>query len=149
DEAFARFNGQFAIALWDETDRRLTLARDPLGVRPLHLCEHRGRLYFASEVKAIFAADPTLPRAFDPIGLDQTFTFWSVVAPRTVFAGVSELEPGHVRVIERRAVSDRAFFTPRYTHAFRGSFADAVQAVRAALERATRLRILRADVPVG
>jgi asparagine synthase (glutamine-hydrolysing) len=152
DDAFARFNGQFAIALWDATRGRLTLARDRLGVRPLHLCEHRGRLYFASEVKAIFAADPTIPRAFDPVGLDQTFTFWSVVAPRTVFAGVSELEPGHVRTIDTqgdRARHDRAFWQPRYTGAFAGSVDDAVDAVRAALERATALRVLRADVPVG
>ena len=76
---------------------------DRVGVRPLYHCEHAGRISFASEAKALFAADPTLPRAFDPIGLDQTFTFWSVVAPRTIFAGISELglpgtddiSPGH------------------------------------------------------
>jgi asparagine synthase (glutamine-hydrolysing) len=161
DQAFARFNGQFAIALWDAPRRRLTLARDRLGVRPLHLCQHRGRLYFASEVKAIFAADASIPRAFDPIGIDQTFTFWSVVAPRTVFAGVAELEPGHVRTIDcgaddgaggearTAADHDRPFWTPSYLPTFTGSIDDAVEAVGAALERATHLRILRADVPVG
>ena len=51
-DAFARFNGQFAIALWDATAESLVLARDRLGVRPLYLCEHGGRLWFASEVKA-------------------------------------------------------------------------------------------------
>lgn len=159
EDAFARFNGQFAIALWDRPRARLTLARDRLGVRPLHLCRHRGRLYFASEVKAIFAADPTIPRAFDPAGLDQTFTFWSVVAPRTVFAGVTELEPGHVRTIDiaRRegdkdaadTESDRPFWRPSYDKTFAGSLDDAVDAVRSALERATSLRIIRSDVPVG
>jgi len=149
EEAFARFNGQFAIALWDAARGRLTLARDRLGVRPLHLCEHAGRLYFGSEVKVIFAADPTIPRAFDPIGLDQTFTFWTVVAPRTVFAGVSELEPGHVRTYENGRVTDRPFWRPRYGRDFAGSIDDAVDTVRAALERATSLRMLRADVPVG
>ena len=69
-EAFRRFNGQWAIALWDRPTRTLVLARDPFGVRPLFLCRARGRLFFASEVKAIFAADPAIPRAFDPIGLD-------------------------------------------------------------------------------
>jgi asparagine synthase (glutamine-hydrolysing) len=149
DRAFERFNGQFAIALWDPTQQRLTLARDRLGVRPLHLCEHQGRLYFASEVKAIFAADHSIPRAFDPIGLHQTFTFWSTVAPRTVFAGISELEPGHVRTVEGGASHDRAFWQPSYPRDFVGSVDDAVEAVGAALERATSLRILRADVPVG
>jgi asparagine synthase (glutamine-hydrolysing) len=153
DEAFGRFNGQFAIALWDERKQQLTLARDRLGVRPLHYCQHQGRLYFASEVKSIFAADATIPRAFDPIGLDETFTFWTVVAPRTVFAGVSELEPGHVRHIDAAGalsqVMDQAFWTPSYKKDFAGSPEDAIVAVREALDNATSLRILRADVPVG
>ena len=55
----------------------LVLARDPFGVRPLYVAEHAGRLYFASEVKAIFAADPSIPRRFDPVGIDQVFTFWT------------------------------------------------------------------------
>jgi asparagine synthase (glutamine-hydrolysing) len=152
DEAFARFNGQFAIALWDATRGRLTLARDRVGVRPLYHCEHAGRLYFASEAKAIFAADPSIRRAFDPVGIDQTFTFWSVVAPRTVFAGVSELPPGHVLTIDVGAPGariPRPFWRASYDKAFSGSVDDAVDAVRAALERATALRVLRADVPVG
>lgn len=149
DDCFARFNGQWAVALWDERKRRLTLSRDRLGVRPLHWCEHAGRLYFASEVKSIFAADPSIPRAFDPVGLDQTFTFWSVVAPRTVWAGVHELEPGHTLVLENGKRTDRAFWQPRYTREFTGSVGEAVDTVGAALEKATRLRILRADVPVG
>src|SRR3954451_24342903 len=53
DAAFARFNGQFAVALWDSTTHTLIIARDRLGVRPIYLCEHAGRLWFASEVKAI------------------------------------------------------------------------------------------------
>jgi len=153
DGAFARFNGQFALALWDSSRRRLVLARDRLGVRPLHYCEHGGRLFFASEIKALFAADPTIVRALDPIGIDETFTFWSPVAPRTAFAGVRVLEPGHVRTYGGGRVEDHAFWRPRYPEGegdgFRGSLDDAVHAVRAALEQATRLRMLRADVPVG
>ncbi|HEX9308952.1 MAG TPA: asparagine synthase (glutamine-hydrolyzing) [Anaeromyxobacter sp.] len=151
--AFARFNGQFAIALWDSVREELVLARDPLGVRPLHLCEHEGRLWFASEVKALFAGAPGLTRALDPVGLAETFTFWTVVPPRTAFRGVTELEPGHLRIVSRRGTEDRAFWTPRYpvggAGAFAGSLAEATERVRAALEEAVRLRMLRADVPVG
>ncbi len=153
DEAFARFNGQFAIALWDAKRGALVLARDRLGVRPLHVCEHGGRVFFGSEVKAIFAADPAIPRAFDPIGIEQTFTFWSVVAPRTVFAGVEELPPGHVRTYVRGDRAEHAYADLRFPVGgegeFRGSPEDAVVAVRDALREATRLRMLRADVPVG
>jgi asparagine synthase (glutamine-hydrolysing) len=151
--AFRRFNGQFAIALWDTSTRTLVLARDRLGVRPLHYCEHDGRLWFASEVKAIFAGAPSFPRALDPEGLAETFTFWTVVPPRTPFAGVSELEPGHVRTISPRGVVDRAFWTPRFPVApDRGApedLGEAVERVLAALQEAVRLRMVRSDVPVG
>ncbi len=150
---FERFNGQFAIALWDAAEETLVLARDRLGVRPLYLCEHGGRLWFASEVKAIFAGDPSIPRALDPVGLAETFTFWTAVAPQSVFRGVSELEPGHLRIVSRGGVEDRAFWTPRYPASrgagAPGSLDEAVERTRAALEEAVRLRMLRADVPVG
>ncbi|MHB8877706.1 MAG: asparagine synthase (glutamine-hydrolyzing) [Myxococcaceae bacterium] len=149
EAAFERFNGQWALALWDHREKKLVLSRDRLGVRPLYLCEHGRRLFFASEVKALFAADPGIPRALDPAGLDQTFTFWTVVPPQTVFRGVTELEPGHLRTYQWGEMSDRPYWRPSYQDTFSGTLEDAVAAVRAALERATRLRMLRADVPVG
>jgi len=152
-EAFRRFNGQWAIALWNRRDRTFVLARDPFGVRPLFLCEHGGRLYFGSEIKAIFAADPTIERAFDPVGLDEVFTFWTPVPPQTVFKGVTELEPGGVRVYRHGTITTARAWDPGYPagpdEGFQGSLDDAVDAVRAALEKATSLRMLRADVPVG
>ncbi len=153
ETAFARFNGQFAIALWDAREQKLVLARDWAGIRPLYLCEHDGSLWFGSEVKAIFAADDAIPRAFDPVGFEETFTFWSIVPPQSVFAGVKELEPGHVRTYHRGQVRDVAFVEPAYRtgdgDGFRGTVGEAAEAVRAALDQATRLRMVRADVPVG
>jgi asparagine synthase (glutamine-hydrolysing) len=153
EEAFRRFNGQWAVALWDGQHRSLVLARDPFGVRPLYLCEHQGRLYFASEVKAIFAANPDIPRSLDPAGLDEVFTFWTSLAPQTVFAGVEELEPGQVRTYAGGTMRRSSSWAPAYPQdgdgGFRGSLDEAVEAVRSALEEATRLRMLRADVPVG
>ncbi|MCA9605086.1 MAG: asparagine synthase (glutamine-hydrolyzing) [Myxococcales bacterium] len=154
DDAFARMNGQWAIALWDSRARALVLSRDRVGIRPLHLLENGGRLWFASEVKAIFAADGDIERALDPRGLDQVFTFWGPVAPRAVFEGVEELRPGHVRTYRDGAVTERPYWRPRYPRradegAFTGSFDEAVGAVRDALAKATELRMLRADVPVG
>jgi len=68
DGAFERFNGQWALALWDSKARALVLSRDRLGVRPLYYVEVRGRAYFASEVKALFAGEPSLERTLDPVG---------------------------------------------------------------------------------
>ncbi len=153
EHAFSRFNGQWAIALWDTSTRTLVLSRDPFGVRPLYVCEHRGRLYFASEVKAIFAADPTVPRSLDPVGLAQTFTFWSVVPPQSIFAGVREVEPGHVEVVRESQRATRAYWVPDFSAAppegFTGSVAEAAEEMLRRLEEAVRLRMLRADVPVG
>jgi asparagine synthase (glutamine-hydrolysing) len=153
DGAFARFNGQFAVALWDAREKSLALARDAYGIAPLQYCEHEGRVVFASETKAIFVGEPSLRRALDPVGVEQVFTFWTTVSPRTAFAGVSELSPGHVRTWVRGDVRERAFLEARYPtcarEEFDGSVDEAAEAVRAALQRATRLRVTRADVAVG
>lgn len=107
-------------------------------------------------MKAIFAADPTIPRAFDPAGLDQTFTLWTVVPPQGVFQGIHELVPGHVRTYQDGTVREQVFWQPSYPEnfgspqgEFTGSCDDAVDRVRGALEAATALRMVRADVPVG
>ena len=149
EDALDRFNGQWAFALWDARKQELILSRDRVGILPLYYAEIGGRVVFGSEVKAIFAGAPELPRAFDPAGLDEVFTFWTVVPPRTVFAGVRELEPGHVRIYRDGGARDHAYWSPRYPGDFRGSTADAGDAVHAALEQATSLRMLRADVDVG
>jgi len=155
ENAFARFNGQWAAALWDERRAKLVLSRDPFGICPLFIHEDHGILTFASEVKAIFASNARIERRFDPRGLDQTFTFWSIVPPQGIFTGIQELEPGHVRTYEEGTVRDHAYYMPRFPALgadgarFRGTLEDAVAAVRDALDKATRLRLLRSDVPVG
>ncbi len=154
DEAFARMSGQWAIALWDSEKEELVLSRDRLGIRPLYIAEHRGSIFFASEIKAIFAGAPDLTRAFDPAGIDETFTFWTSVPPQAVFRGIEELRPAHVRHYANGKQGERRFWAPAYPGSpnaprFRGSLKDAVVAVRDALETATKLRMLRADVPVG
>ena len=151
-DAFARMNGQWAIALWDAKRRLLVLCRDRLGVRPLYVGRHARRLYWGSEVKAIFAADPEFPRRLDAEGIDETFTFWSVVPPQSVFEEIEELEPGHALVVDAAGERRSAWFLPSFPKSggeSRAAIEDATQAVADALERATRLRMVRADVPVG
>lgn len=154
EAAFERMNGQWAVALWDEKTRTFVLTRDRVGVRPLFMLEHEGRLFFASEVKSLFAGAPTFSRELDPVGLDETFTFWTVVPPQSVFKGVRELEPGHVAVWrDGKFVHDVAYWSAKYPvgseHRFHGTLEDATQALADALENATKLRMVRADVPVG
>ncbi len=145
-----RLNGAFAFALWDATRRRLLLARDRMGIRPLFWCEHEGRLLFASEMKAFRAAG--FDAELDPRGLDQVFVAWTTVAPRTVLRGVSELPPGHTLVLEQGG-SPRVEpyweipVPPPAAERIRDERA-AAEELRALLEDSVRLR-LRADVTVG
>jgi asparagine synthase (glutamine-hydrolysing) len=150
--AFERFNGQWAVALWDARNGSLVLARDPFGVRPIYTALHDRRLYFASEIKAILAADASIPRRFDVHGIDQLFTFWTTIAPRTVFDGIEELPPGCVRTYSRFGIRESncaGWYYPPNGDEFRGSIDEAAVVVRSALEDATRLRVTRADGPVG
>jgi len=151
EECFSRFNGQWAVALWDRRAQRLVLSRDRFGVRPLFIIRRPGSLLFASEVKAIFA-DPSVERAFDPAGLGQTFTYWSAVAPRTVFRGIEQLEPGHYAVLDRDGFRKVPYWRITFPERGREPVQDTRQSADALRERiieAARLRFLRSDVPVG
>jgi asparagine synthase (glutamine-hydrolysing) len=148
---FSRFNGQWALALWDRPAERLVLSRDRLGVRPLFFSQRPGRLLFASEVKAIFA-DPSVERAFDPAGLGQTFTYWSPVAPRTVFRGIEQLEPGHYAVLDRNGFRKMPYWRITFPDRGREPGQDTrmnTEGLRERVIEATRLRFVRSDVPVG
>jgi len=153
-DCLERLNGQFAIAIWDEKDRSLFLARDRLGVRPLFYTQLEGTLVFGSEIKAILA-HPEVRAELDPVALDQIFTYWSTLSPRTCFRGIVELPPGHYLVAREGQVRVTPYWClafPEDGEALEGAADrltdDFVEELRALLVDATRLR-LRADVPVG
>ena len=155
DAFVEHLNGQFAIALWDGERRRLLLARDRAGIRPLFHAQGRGGLWFASEVKALHVVLPET-RRLHPVGLAQALTYWAPVDPDTVYEGVSSLPPGCVLAIEHdgrqslRQYWDWTF--PDAAEATPARYPDSVDAAAAQLREllvdAVRLQ-LRADVPVG
>ncbi|GAA1376040.1 asparagine synthase (glutamine-hydrolyzing) [Catellatospora chokoriensis] len=150
EDCFRRFNGQWALALWDRRARRLVLSRDRVGVRPLFYAHGAAGLVFASEVKSLFA-DPSLPRALDPAGLDETLTYWSTVAPRTVFAGVEQLPPGHYAVYDESGFRTAPYWTLTFPDRAQPvpDLRETTQELREKLVEAARLRFVRSDVPVG
>jgi len=143
-------NGQFAFAVWDRRKQELFLARDRVGIMPLHYTIAGGMLIFASEVKAIFAA-PVVPRAMDPCSIDQIFTFWTVLPGNTAFSGVREVLPGHyLRVSKGELLSTQYYSLPICSRAeLNGAPLEELCEQAGELFRdAVRIR-LRADVPVG
>jgi asparagine synthase (glutamine-hydrolysing) len=143
---FERLNGQWAFAIYDRRTHTTILARDRFGVRPLYYAQPSGDLVFASEVKAIFASGDVAP-APDPVGLDEVFTFWSARAPRTAFAGVSQLPPGCFAVWRDGQLTVQRYWSPEYEQ---GAIepADAIEQIDDILNSSVALR-MRADVPVG
>jgi len=90
---WGKLEGMFAVAIWDRTTRTLHLARDPLGIKPLHLTFQDGGLAWGSELKALVPV-PGLRFSPDPAAMDQFFAFGHVLAPRTIYREVTKLEPG-------------------------------------------------------
>jgi asparagine synthase (glutamine-hydrolysing) len=147
-ECVLRLNGMFAFALWDAKAQQLMLARDPLGIKPLYYALREGRLWFASELKAL-RADPALSLNIDPAAVADYFTWLYVPAPHTIFQEALKLPPGHRLLMSRDGA--------RLERYWRAEFADSASACSPDDAADRLLEILRgavrrqmvADVPVG
>ncbi len=141
-------NGMFALALWDVRRRRLVLARDRLGVKPLHYRLDGSRLYFASEIKSLLEAP--LPREIDLESLAQFFTFEYVPAPRSIFLGIRKLLPGHILVFEDGRAVDKPYWDVHYAESDikPRPEADYIEEIGSRLKESVRRRLI-SDVPLG
>ena len=149
DDCVHHLRGMFAFALWDARRKRLLLARDRLGVKPLWWTRHAGRFYFASEARALLAM-PDIPRELNRSALGWYLRFGYVPAPHSLFAGLNKLPPAHRLTLgldQSEPRIDRYWSLPTRPD-FAGSYAEAVEAVREKLTEATAIRML-ADVPLG
>jgi asparagine synthase (glutamine-hydrolysing) len=144
-EVLPRLNGMFAFAIWDRRARRLVLARDPVGVKPLFYALLPHGVVFASEIKALLRT-PGIDDALDPLGLADYFTVGYTVGERTVFRAIRKLLPGHVLVWRDGGIECRRYWSPPAVTAV--SEADAVARLDELLRRAVE-RHLIADVPLG
>jgi len=139
--------GMFAFALWDSTRRRLVLARDRVGKKPLFYAERGGRLWFGSEPSAILA-DPDVPRDPDWPAIDRYLRYAYVPHPASGFAALRKLPPAHVGEWREGRLRISRYWRLSFTDARGSDPAGDRERIRAALLEATRLR-LRSDVPVG
>ncbi len=142
-----RFNGIFAFALWDGTLRRLFIARDHLGVKPLYYAMVQGRLIFASEIKALLQ-DRQCPREVDIKALGDLFSYRYVPSPDTLFRGIKKLPPGHLLLARNSTLDIRRYWNriPEINNVENEH--QLMERYQVLFEDAMRLQI-RSDVPVG
>ena len=150
-DAFRKMRGMFALALWDNQNQTLVLARDPLGIKPLYYYLTKDQFIFASELRALLASG-SIPLRLSAAGVDSYLTNGSVEAPLTIVEGVKQLLPGHVlhvRANDAREIelTDTEFATTR-PQTIEGNREDAVARLRHELEESVRLHLV-SDVPLG
>jgi asparagine synthase (glutamine-hydrolysing) len=146
-DAIRRLAGMFGLAIWDRRNRSLLLARDRIGIKPLHYSVVGGRLYFGSEIKSLLCA-PELPRAIDLNSLDHYLSFLYTPAHTSIFKHVDKLPPGHTLTWRDGQVRVDRYWQLPAEERFRGSEDDAVSALHDKLRAAVRSHLV-SDVPLG
>ncbi len=142
----SKLRGMFAFAIWDAPRRRLVLARDRVGKKPLFYSVSERGMTFASELKALLADGAA--RDVDPLAVHDYLTFQYVPGPRTIFHDIKKLKPGHLLVYEEGKATESAYWTLDYEPKTQLTEAECVQQFRALLDESVRLRMI-SDVPLG
>ena len=143
-----RFNGMFAIAIWDTRRRRLFLARDRLGVKPLYYVDLGGRFLFGSEFKSILRYDGFTPTV-DPTGVDQYLALRYVPGPGGMFRELRKLPAGHFMFVEGGGCHLERWWQPQcHAGPFPGTDEEYLEGFAAHFERSVRLRLI-SEVPLG
>src|SRR5207245_9421324 len=145
-DALHELNGMFAFAIRDQGERRLLLARDRLGIKPLYFREAEGRIAFASEIKGILA-DPTVPRSLDRRALADYLTFQNVFGDKTFFEGIKVLPPGHYLTAQDGRAEVREYWDLSFREGVPDE-AEAVKRFRALLDESVEMQLM-SDVPLG
>jgi asparagine synthase (glutamine-hydrolysing) len=143
-----RLRGMFAVALLDRPRRRLLLARDRLGKKPLYYADLPGLFLYGSELKSLLAV-PAFPRALDETALLDYFTYRAVPSPKSIFAAARKLPPGHLLVVEERGPgAPRPYWRLSFAEPFDDPPERLAERLRGLLEESVRLRLV-SDVPLG
>lgn len=146
DDCVKHFNGMFAISLWDAHKRRLFLARDRVGIKPLYYWANQTKLVFASELKALIL-HPDVPRQTNLAALDLFLTLEYVPAPYTIYEGIFKLLPGHTLTVENGDVKIRQYWDVPYQPVSQNE-AECAESLSGLINEAVRIRLI-SDVPLG
>ncbi len=147
ERCFAEMRGMFSIALWDSRRRRMILARDRIGKKPLFYSWNGRRLVFASEMKALFAAGG-ISKDIDLEAVSDYFSYQYVPAPKTIYQNVRKLPAGHYLVADDTGVRETQYWDIRFDDTVHRSEAEWCSALLDEYRTAVRLRLI-SDVPLG
>jgi len=146
-ECFSRLRGMFGIAIWVQSERRLILARDRMGIKPLYYFQHNGEIYFASELKCLFA-HPDVPRRICLSGLNCFLSLNYVPAPYTLVEGIRKLLPGHLLEWSDGRCQVRSYAAAPGAAAAPRSIGEACEELDDLLTKSVKEQLV-SDVPVG
>ncbi len=150
-DCVGRLRGMFALAVWDQRKRRLFLARDRVGKKPLFYTRQAHRFLFASELQGLLA-DPEIPREVDPAAIDTYLSYGYIPAPASAFRGIDKLPPAHWLMLDLASgvpeIKVERYWDLAYGPKWRVSEGEACEAIRETLTEAVRLRMV-SDVPLG
>jgi asparagine synthase (glutamine-hydrolysing) len=146
-DCFRRLRGMFALALWSESENRLLLARDRLGIKPLYYAARGANLYFGSELKALFA-HPELDRRIDSQGLHYYTSLNYVPSPHTLVEGIQKLQPAHWLEWREGRIKTAPYWSLTFQPEHRYTLDSAAEELDSLLADSVREHLV-ADVPVG
>ncbi len=142
-----KLRGMFAFAIWNIRDKELFIARDRFGIKPLFYGQHKGRFYFASEMKAILT-DPEYPRDIDEGAMVSYFTLSYIPAPLTIFPAINKLMPGHTLTWNNGNIRTRKYWDLRINPEKGKSEEYFIKGFLGLLEEAVGMHLI-SDVPLG
>ena len=149
EECVNKFNGMFAFAIWDRRKKKLLLARDRLGIKPLHYRIDNTSLIFASELKALIE-HPAVIREIDLESLNKYLTYEYIPAPNTIFRGIKKLLPGHILILKEGKISLKQYWNIELGTMEKSLYdkKKCIQRLKQLLEESVRKRLI-SDVPLG
>jgi len=147
ENCFRKLRGMFSIAIWDSRERKLVLARDRVGKKPLFYAADHSRILFGSELKALLAGD-SLARDTDDQALSDYFSFGYIPAPKTIYRSIRKVMPGHYLVASASGVRETCYWDLSFRNVEDHSEAEWGERLRHELCEATRVRLM-SDVPLG
>jgi asparagine synthase (glutamine-hydrolysing) len=146
-DCVTHLRGMFAFAIWDAKHRRLFLARDRVGKKPLYYARTHNGFFFASEIQALYAV-PEIPRTLDWNALDLYFANFYIPSPYSIYREIRKLPPASVMVLDGEQCSISKYWALDYAPKLDISFEEAKERLLSLLEDATRIRLC-SDVPLG